>query len=50
MDELLTLTRIQSDENRRLKSSVRFWRSATVLCYICWIVSELAILYLHGRW
>lgn len=50
MDELLTLTRAQRDENRRLKSSVRFWRAACALCYICWIASELAFLYLYGRW
>lgn len=50
MDELLTLTRTQRDENRRLKSAVRFWRAACALCYICWIASELAFLYLYGRW
>lgn len=50
MEELLTLTRAQRDENRRLKASVRFWKAAAVLCYVCWIVSEVAFLYLCGRW
>lgn len=49
MNELLTLTRAQRDENRRLKSAVRFWRVAAVICYILWQVTELAYLYLYGR-
>lgn len=31
-------------------NDIRFWKAATVVCFACWMATEIALLYLFGRW
>lgn len=49
MEELITINRAQSAENRRLKAENKLLWNLLGLCFVCWIVSEMAFIYLAYR-
>lgn len=49
MEELITINRIQKEENKRIKAENKLLWKLLGICSFGWIITEMAFIYLANR-
>lgn len=49
MEELRRINCMQRDENRQLRAENKLLWRLVMLCWVCWVASEVATIYLAGK-